>query len=136
MPSLVSFWRQVLVGTRADETEARLRSTDGSFRWFLFHAAPLFDEQGAVAQWCGTNTDIDGWKRAEQQRKRLFNLVSNVPAIVWEASLDADSGRPLVDHVGPNVERLLGFSPGELEGSPASFLGALAKRIVSERHRS
>jgi hypothetical protein len=30
----------------------------------------------------------------EEQRKRLFHIVDNVPGIVWEASLDPDSGNP------------------------------------------
>ncbi|MDQ3140295.1 MAG: PAS domain S-box protein, partial [Pseudomonadota bacterium] len=34
-----------------------LRGADGEYRWFLSHARPIRDEQGAILRWFGTNTD-------------------------------------------------------------------------------
>jgi PAS domain S-box-containing protein len=42
-----------------------LRGTDGSYQWFLSRAVPLRDVRGAVARWCGTNTDVTGRIRIE-----------------------------------------------------------------------
>jgi len=44
-----------------------LRRHDGSFRWFLTRAFPVRDAKGQLAQWIGTNTDIDDQKKAEAQ---------------------------------------------------------------------
>jgi PAS domain S-box-containing protein len=44
----------------------RLKSTDGSYRWFLSRSMPIKDEQGKVVRWFGTNTDINEQKLAEE----------------------------------------------------------------------
>ena len=35
-----------------------LKSKTGEYRWFLSRALPIFDAEGKVARWFGTNTDI------------------------------------------------------------------------------
>lgn len=47
------------------EAEARFRRFDGEYRWFLIRALPVRDENGNIAKWFGTNTDIDDRKKAE-----------------------------------------------------------------------
>src|SRR5258707_10815978 len=46
---------------------------DGRYRWFLFRYKPLLNEQGGVARWFATATDIEDRKQAEQ-RMRNENL--------------------------------------------------------------
>jgi PAS domain S-box-containing protein len=48
------------------EMEARMRGSDGQYRWFLIRDNPLRDEQGRVLRWYGTRTDIEDRKRAEE----------------------------------------------------------------------
>jgi len=78
--ALVDYWRTVIASSQSGEIEARLRRFDGVYRWFLFRATPSFDDQGKVAKWYGTNTDIDDRKRAEQaltvQNNRLQLLLN------------------------------------------------------------
>jgi PAS domain S-box-containing protein len=62
---LVDYWRSVLASGKPGEIEGRLRHYDGGYRWFLFRAAPLCDENGQVIRWYGTNTDIEDLKRVE-----------------------------------------------------------------------
>jgi PAS domain S-box-containing protein len=50
------------------EDEARIRSRDGKFRWFLLRGAPLRDERGNIVRWYATAIDIDDRKRAEEVR--------------------------------------------------------------------
>jgi PAS domain S-box-containing protein len=45
------------------EGEARLRRSDGVFRWFLFRVEPLRDKAREVVEWYGTATDIEDRKR-------------------------------------------------------------------------
>src|ERR1700724_85229 len=47
---------------------------DGRYRWFLFRYNPLLNEQGRVARWFATATDIEDHKQTEQ-RVRIENLV-------------------------------------------------------------
>jgi formate hydrogenlyase transcriptional activator len=55
------------------ELELRTRGKDGIYRWFLVHYEPLRDEEGRIARWYATGTDIDDRKRAED-RTRNENL--------------------------------------------------------------
>ena len=55
------------------EIEKRMLGKDGRYRWFLFRYKPLLNEQGGVARWFATATDIEDRKQAEQ-RIRNENL--------------------------------------------------------------
>ncbi|UII24976.1 PAS domain S-box protein [Fulvivirga maritima] len=43
-----------------------LRSRNGNYRWFLSRAVPIRDDQGAITQWFGTNTDITEQQDTEE----------------------------------------------------------------------
>jgi len=64
-PAVLEHWQNLLRLGESGEIEARLRRTDGEYRWFLLCAYPLHDDSGCVLRWCGSNTDIDDRKRAE-----------------------------------------------------------------------
>ncbi|HEX6973309.1 MAG TPA: sigma 54-interacting transcriptional regulator [Vicinamibacterales bacterium] len=65
LPGLVASWRAALAAEQPLQAEARVRRFDGAYRWFLIRAVPCRNEQGAIVEWLGTNTDIDDHKRAE-----------------------------------------------------------------------
>jgi PAS domain S-box-containing protein len=62
--------RKGMVSGEPWESEGRIRSADGHYRWFLNRAAPLRDEHGNIIKWYGTNTDIEDRKRAEDALRR------------------------------------------------------------------
>jgi PAS domain S-box-containing protein len=66
LPGLLERWRSILVSGEPGEMEARLRRFDGEYRWFLFRASPIADVSGHLVKWCGTGTDIEDRKRAEE----------------------------------------------------------------------
>src|SRR5579864_3310170 len=76
---LVDYWRTLVASGLSGEIEGRLRRFDGVYRWFLFRATPSIDDNGKLAKWYGTNTDIEDRKRAEQalgvQNNRLQLLL-------------------------------------------------------------
>jgi len=47
------------------ETEKRLLSKDGQFRWFLFRYNPVLNDDGDVVRWFATATDIEDRRQAE-----------------------------------------------------------------------
>jgi len=77
---LMEEWRTALAAGKPFEKEARLRRTDGQYRWFLIRAVPLRDEQGNIVNWYGTSIDIEDLKRAED-RVRL--VINTIPTMVW-----------------------------------------------------
>jgi formate hydrogenlyase transcriptional activator len=48
------------------ELEVRVLLTVGQYRWHLMQYNPLKDEQGRIARWYVTGTDIDGRKKREE----------------------------------------------------------------------
>jgi len=84
-PGLVSYWKQCLASGEPVDTEARMRRFDGVYRWFLFRANPLRDENGAIVKWYGTNIDIEDRKRAEELGRSELQarlIVSTIPGLV------------------------------------------------------
>ena len=90
---LTTHWQTLLATGARGEIEARLRRSDGQYRWSLFSAAPLQDDSGRLTGWCGTNIDIDDRHRAEEARtraedspqssRRQFHaVVDNIPALI------------------------------------------------------
>jgi two-component system CheB/CheR fusion protein len=71
--------------TGADyETEFRIRTKSGAFRWCLVRAVPVMDNKGKIISWYGSNTDIDEQKRAEalleqrvKERTRELENINN-----------------------------------------------------------
>ena len=77
---LAAAWRALLAAPKTNEAEARLRRFDGTYRWFLFRAQPVYDGNEVLVGWHGTNDDIEDRKRAEtelrineQRYRELFN---------------------------------------------------------------
>ena len=77
---LTGKWQTLLAKGEPGGSEARLRRSDGVYRWFLFQVEPLRDETGNVVQWYGTATDIEDRKRAEALRaaeKRTLEMIAD-----------------------------------------------------------
>jgi PAS domain S-box-containing protein len=65
-------WAEAAQGNDAFEVEYRLLcAEEGSYRWHLERALPVFDPQGQVVKWFGTCTDIDELKDAKEQIETL-----------------------------------------------------------------
>jgi PAS domain S-box-containing protein len=60
--------RAALASGHPFEDEARIRSRDEKYRWFLLRGAPLRDARGNIVRWYTTAIDIDDRKRAEEVR--------------------------------------------------------------------
>ena len=88
-------WQRSRERTLPYENEYRLRSRNGSYRWFLVRATPIFDESKRLTQWLGTSTDIDRQKLAEQQLREAFEREQRASLAFQEAALPGfDVGVP------------------------------------------
>jgi signal transduction histidine kinase len=59
-------WEQSIRSGSTYESEYRLRSKDGVYRWFRSRAVPIRSPQGEIARWYGTCSDIHDSKLLEQ----------------------------------------------------------------------
>ncbi len=80
----IKAWIKAVTHKETLQAEQRLRRADGVYRWHLTRAYPLLDENGEIAKWFGTCTDIDDWKRMEQTQGFLAQASQTFAA----ASLD------------------------------------------------
>jgi PAS domain S-box-containing protein len=92
------------------EQEMRLLRTDGVYRWFLVRVAPQRNDDGTVARWFGTNTDIDDLKQAQERIRRseqdLRDAIDTIPAHVWSTLPDGSDiylNRRRLDYGGPGA---------------------------------
>ncbi|AWN50226.1 hybrid sensor histidine kinase/response regulator [Methylobacterium terrae] len=123
-------WRGAVAGGVSYQCEYRLRRADGAYRWFLARAQLVLSDDGAVARWVGTSTDIDDQKRVMAELVRFNETLEQRVAErtaerdrVWRNSRDllavvgADG---VFRSVNPAWETILGHGPAEMEGR--SFL--------------
>ncbi|HYX35639.1 MAG TPA: response regulator [Oligoflexus sp.] len=60
-------WRTAVTERSPYESETRIRTADGSFRWHLTRAVLDHADAKGIIRWTGTCTDIDGHKRWEEE---------------------------------------------------------------------
>ena len=62
-------WLHSLETRTLHENEFRVRTRGGDYRWFQVRGVPVFNADGSVREWVGTNTDIHEQKAAEAALK-------------------------------------------------------------------
>jgi PAS domain S-box-containing protein len=97
------------------EAEARFRSPDGEYRWFLNRANPLRDKTGRIVKWYGTNIDIENLKRTERRLRQS-------EAYLAEAQRLSQTGSAVYNQTtflywSEETYRIWGFDP--LQGIPS-----------------
>lgn len=104
-------WAEALATAEVYEIEVRLRRHDGTFRWHLIRAEPLFDEAKLVG-WLGTNSDIDATVKAREERKQDHDRL-------WRISQElmlVRNSNGIITSVNPSAKRILGWEPEQMEG--------------------
>ena len=85
-------WSAIQASGMRGELEARLRRSDGEYRWFLFRAEPLRDGMGNIVTWYGSSTDIEDRKRAElalrESEQRFRDYAETGSDWLWETGPD------------------------------------------------
>jgi PAS domain S-box-containing protein len=115
LPELLNRWRSILTSNALGEMEARLRRSDGEYRWFLFRTRPLTDASGQVTKWCGLNIDIEETRQVEEAlhaRESHFRLIfDGLPALIILMNPDGDllrANRHCLEFFRATLEELQG----------------------------
>jgi PAS domain S-box-containing protein len=67
VPKVMAKWSEATrAGASSFESQHRLRSADGSFRWFIARALPDRNADGEIIRWTGSLTDVDDLVRIEE----------------------------------------------------------------------
>src|SRR5215204_3652399 len=92
---------------------------DGSRFWADTILTALHDDEGNLRGFSVVIQDITEKKEAERNleeaKDRLRKLVEHVPAITYTGEIGRDHA---LDYVSPQIEEVLGYSPGEVMADP------------------
>lgn len=81
-----ALWRHSLETGEPYEIEYRLRDAAGRYRWTLGRALPILADDGSIARWFGTCTDIHDSKLLQEQREvvahELSHRIKNIFSII------------------------------------------------------
>jgi formate hydrogenlyase transcriptional activator len=111
---MLDAWRSAVQTGNPFEYKARMRNTNGGYRWFVYRGMPLRDERGNIVKWYVAAHDIDAQRRAEerlrQDEQELRRLVDAVPYLL--STLDVDGhpinvNREALEYLGLSVEELV-----------------------------
>ncbi len=90
----------------AMEARFRMRRRDGAYRWILRRAEPVRDAAGSLVEWIGFSLDIHDAYEAEEDQRRLKQLVECSPDFIGTADT---TGR--VTYLNPGGRRMIGLDP-------------------------
>jgi PAS domain S-box-containing protein len=145
-------WRASLAhGESFFEAEARLRRSDGCYRWFLIRAMHVREAKGGISRWYGTNVDIEDLKRAQEEiaeRKRAEErlresearfqaMADTAPVMIWLTGTDGLCNyfnKPWLEFTGRSMEQevgtgwIEGVHPDDVQGCFDGFLPAFHAR--------
>jgi PAS domain S-box-containing protein len=132
-------WTVARAAGKPFETEARVRRSDGQFRWFLISKVPLRDQTDQIVRWYGTGYDIEDRKQAEgrtqESDRELRTIIETIPAFVGTALPDGSVdfiSQSWLDYTGLTREEWLDWGwktathPEDLDRSLAKWRAALA----------
>ena len=112
----VAAWAHTVHSGERHDTEVRLRSADGSYRWFRVCGLPSRDRCGFVRRWCGVAYDNDDRKQAEDRLQKsetsLRVMVDAIPGMLCVTSAEGEVeyvNRPTLDAIGADLEVFRNF---------------------------
>jgi len=91
-------WTKALQTGKQYQIEFRVKRADGQYRWFLVRALPISDDQGSIARWYGTCTDIEDQKELQEQREHLLEAERAARAAAEHASRMKDEFLATLSH--------------------------------------
>lgn len=91
-------WEEAVAASAPFEVEQRLRNAAGDYRWHLVRAQAVRDEQGQVAYWVGTNTDIDEQKRAAAAALERNEILAHTTRLLEERNRELDQFAYVTSH--------------------------------------
>ncbi len=110
-----------------------MRGADGNYRWFLSRALPIRHDDGSVAGWFGTNTDITEQLKAEEAIRESEHRLRRALEIERTARADAERATKARDETLAIVAHDL-RNPAHAIMAAAAMLGLQVTDEKTRRH--
>lgn len=121
LEGLLEDWRSIIASGQSGDIDARIRRADGEYRRFLIQCSPVHGQTGRLSKWCGTATDVEDARRAEETiRQREFDFQAIVQSIPIPVAVTTPTGeveglnQPTLDYFGKTLEELRGWKASEV----------------------
>ncbi len=92
LPKILESWRTSIKTGQPFEMTFPIKGADGIFRQFLTRVLPVYDSNGKIYKWVGTNTNINAQKLAEEAIKEseelCSSLANSIQNLAWIADAD------------------------------------------------
>ena len=130
---LANIFETLRRGESIPHLETVRQTKDGRLIDVALTISPTHDETGHITGASTIARDITGRKRSDEERallaaqidnerRRLDNVVANVPGVVWEAWGEPDQASQRIDFVSEYVEKMLGYGTDEWLSKPNFWL--------------
>ena len=139
---IVDRWRACLASGEPFLYEARVRRSDGEYRWMLHHKVATRDKDGKILKWFGSSIDIHERKIAEEkiryqelERRQMLDLAPQPIFVLGpdDSHVRLYANQAALDYYGQTLEewqtsgRSAAFYPGDWE----RMLSAASDKIAS-----
>lgn len=121
LPRVLISWKDSIATGQPFEMVFPLKGTDGRFRQFLTRVLPVYNNEGKIYQWFGTNTDITIQTEAEQSLKeseQRFRTMAEATDVLIATSDETSNAtyfnKAWTDFTGRSLQDLLNFGWADL----------------------
>lgn len=130
-------WDDIVASKKSRPVDARIRRSDGEYRWFNLRQSPLLDAEGNVVRWYGVVVDIEDRKRAEESLRQSQSNLAHVTRMTatgeLAVSIAHEVNQPLMAIVTNASTCLRWLQPGHTDLEHARMA---AERVVRDGHRA
>ena len=109
LPAVLEKWSATIRTGDPFEMVFPLKGADGEFRPFLTRVEPWRDSNGQVAQWFGTNVEVDALQKTKLALEKSQENLAQVLTATTDAVVSVDRDWVLT-YLNPKAEKLFGAS--------------------------
>jgi PAS domain S-box-containing protein len=88
-------WRDAFASGAPYEMEQRMRRRDGTYRRFLSRAIPIYESDGSIAEYFGTDTDVEELRRSDEALRATQADLARMSRVAMLGELSASLAHEL-----------------------------------------